>query len=355
MWIYTLSASMMVMLYAPSSLHIVYAFSPSGTIAARNHQSHALRLISTVLHSDHNPTAQSLPSPNDMRLSEIKTELTEMNISYADCFDKESLVKRLVEARDGSVAPSTQAMKTSTKDTAETEIVPPPSTSAVEQQRTATKETSEAKVNDTPPIGPTIKDSNEEFDRESTLTELRSLRVKELKENLSKLKVRWGTMIEKEEMVQALCSAMEERFNQSKNFSRSGELVPGAVTDVEESTLIKELGWLESDVNRGVATTSDDSSSSPPHPPILLDVYATWCGPCQMVAPLLVEAAEELGPSVRVVKLDSDKYPRISSVLKGTYVCIMCVCVLCVHHICLTIPLIYLDKCSGRIAHIDSF
>ena len=157
MWIYTLSASMMVMLYAPSSLHIVYAFSPSGTIAARNHQSYAHRRVSTVLHSDHNPTAQSsLPSPNDMRLSEIKTELTEMNISYADCFDKESLVKRLVEARDGSVAPSTQAMKTSTKDTAETEIVPPPSTSAVEQQRTA-KETSEAKVDDTPPIEPTIK------------------------------------------------------------------------------------------------------------------------------------------------------------------------------------------------------
>ena len=334
MWIYTLSASMMVMLYAPSSLHIVYAFSPSGTIAARNHQSYAQRRVSTVLHSDHNPTAQSsLPSPNDMRLSEIKTELTEMNISYADCFDKESLVKRLVEARDGSVAPSTQAMKTSTKDTAETEIVPPPSTSAGEQQRTATKETPEAKVNDTPPIGPTIKDSNEEFDRESTLTELRSLRVKELKENLSKLKVRWGTMIEKEEMVQALCSAMEERFNQSKNFSRSGELVPGTVTDVEESTLIKELGWLESDVNRGVATTSEDSSSSPPHPPILLDVYATWCGPCQMVAPLLVEAAEELGPSVRVVKLDSDKYPRISSVLKGTYVCIMCVCVMCTSYL----------------------
>ena len=34
------------------------------------------------------------------------------------------------------------------------------------------------------------------------------------------------------------------------------------------------------------------------------------------MAPLLKEAAEELGPTVRVVKLDSDKYPQISSVLK---------------------------------------
>ena len=63
-------------------------------------------------------------------------------------------------------------------------------------------------------------------------------------------------MIEKEEMVQALCTAMEERFEQSKNFSRSGALVPGTVTDLEESVLMEELGWLESDLSRGVATQS---------------------------------------------------------------------------------------------------
>ena len=49
---------------------------------------------------------------------------------------------------------------------------------------------------------------------------------------------------------------------------------------------------------------------------LLLPSSHRWCGPCQFVAPLLIEAAEELGPTVRVVKLDSDKYPNISSVLK---------------------------------------
>lgn len=241
----------------------------------------------------------SLPSPNDMRLREIQSELKESNISYADCFDKESLVKRLIEARDGLVAPEIVVEQKTQSEKA------PPSSA---EEPTAPKEAA--------PVDVTATTATEslEFDKESTLIELRSLRVKELKEKLSGFKVRWGTMIEKEEMVQALCKAMKERFELSKNFSRSGSLIPGTVVDVEESMLLEELGWLESDVNRGVATQAADGDAS--HSPILLDVYATWCGPCQFLAPLLVEAAEELGPTVRVVKLDSDKYPRISSVLK---------------------------------------
>jgi thiol-disulfide isomerase/thioredoxin len=130
-------------------------------------------------------------------------------------------------------------------------------------------------------------------------------------------------MIEKEELVQALCNALEERYNASKNFSRSGKIVPGLVADVDESVLLQELGWLESDVNRGVIPTTQVSSTSmqeqetAPHAPILLDVYATWCGPCKFLAPILESVAEEVGPTVRVMKLDSDKYPRLSSVLKG--------------------------------------
>ena len=202
----------------------------------------------------------TLPNPNDMRLKEIKDELTAMNISYTDCFDKESLVKRLIEARDGSVLPDTPKVDNKQEDTKVEEVV--------EEEPTPT--TSEP----IPTASSTIE-PNEEFDRESTITELRSLRVKELKERLSKYKVRWGTMVEKSEMVEALCNAMEERHEQSKNFSRSGELVPGTVTDVDESTLLKELGWLESDLSRGVATTSSDDNDTQVHPPILLDVYAT--------------------------------------------------------------------------------
>ncbi|MBR1540087.1 MAG: thioredoxin [Clostridia bacterium] len=45
---------------------------------------------------------------------------------------------------------------------------------------------------------------------------------------------------------------------------------------------------------------------------VLVDVYATWCGPCKMMSPLIDEIAEELGDSVKVGKVDSDENPEIA-------------------------------------------
>ena len=39
----------------------------------------------------------------------------------------------------------------------------------------------------------------------------------------------------------------------------------------------------------------------------VLDFYATWCGPCKMMSPVIDEIAEELGDMVKVGKVDSDK------------------------------------------------
>jgi thioredoxin 2 len=40
--------------------------------------------------------------------------------------------------------------------------------------------------------------------------------------------------------------------------------------------------------------------------PILVDVWAPWCGPCLMMAPAYEAAARELEPQVRLIKLNSD-------------------------------------------------
>jgi thioredoxin 2 len=40
--------------------------------------------------------------------------------------------------------------------------------------------------------------------------------------------------------------------------------------------------------------------------PVLIDVWAPWCGPCTMMAPAFEAAAHELEPHLRLVKLNSD-------------------------------------------------
>ena len=41
--------------------------------------------------------------------------------------------------------------------------------------------------------------------------------------------------------------------------------------------------------------------------PVLVDMFATWCGPCKMMAPVVAQLAEEYGGTVKVGKLDIDQ------------------------------------------------
>ena len=50
--------------------------------------------------------------------------------------------------------------------------------------------------------------------------------------------------------------------------------------------------------------------------PVLVDMFATWCGPCKMMAPIVAQLAEEYKGSVKVGKLDIDQNVDIVSQYK---------------------------------------
>lgn len=58
------------------------------------------------------------------------------------------------------------------------------------------------------------------------------------------------------------------------------------------------------------ASFADDVLTS--EKPVLVDFWATWCGPCKMVAPVLEEIAAENKEKLTIAKLDIDENPGIA-------------------------------------------
>ncbi|KAL5069715.1 hypothetical protein RYX36_020602 [Vicia faba] len=50
--------------------------------------------------------------------------------------------------------------------------------------------------------------------------------------------------------------------------------------------------------------------------PVFVDFYATWCGPCQFMVPVLEEVSTRLNDLIQVVKIDTEKYPSIANKYK---------------------------------------
>ena len=209
-----------------------------------------------------------------MRIRDIQDELKSLGVSFADCFDRDSLTKRLQEARVRDDSATVLASTDKERD----------GTSALDANDDVPTAASNRPVS-------TAKVGVSTFDAVAVAQELRSMRVSELRTECGRRNIRWAGMFEKEDLVQALIKAREAASIFSAN------IIPGQVGELTDVQLDEEL--------------KTDSST-----PLLLDVYATWCGPCKLMAPELVQAAAELGDKVRVAKIDSDQYPDWSRKLK---------------------------------------
>jgi thioredoxin 2 len=246
------------------------AFAPLGSrSSSSNHNGHHQRPRRQIISPLYSQTSSD-DVFSSMRVAEIKSELQTLKIDFSDCFDKESLVARLKEARDGTVLP----MQDKTP-------VPPK-----QEEEQAVSEPTTSNTSATTP------DAAADFDKEQVLLEIRDMSVRDLRQELGRRQISRAGLFEKEDLVQALMKARQDACH----FSATGLILPGQVADLSGDQVSQELEHTST--------------------PLVLDVYATWCGPCQMMAPQLQQAALDWGAKIRVAKMDSDKHTNMASQLR---------------------------------------
>jgi thioredoxin 2 len=98
---------------------------------------------------------------------------------------------------------------------------------------------------------------------------------------------------------------------QCPNCGQRNRVPPSASGKPRCAQCHKWLPWIVDSGDADYAAVVEKSSV-----PVLVDLWAPWCGPCRMVSPALEQLATERAGSLKLVKVNIDKAPQIAQRLE---------------------------------------
>ncbi len=102
--------------------------------------------------------------------------------------------------------------------------------------------------------------------------------------------------------------ALEPTLIQCPHCSRTNRIPAAASGHPRCGNCKRDLPWI---VDAGDDDFGVVAEQSPV--PALIDFWAAWCGPCRMVSPVLDKLARERAGRIKLVNVDVDRAPRLSS------------------------------------------